>query len=286
MRPHRITRRAGLALAVFPCLPSSIYTWRVPFIEINGASLYYRQYGEGDDVVFLHGAGGNHLSWWQQVPVFAARFRVTVYDARGWGRSKGDMGVGRWTLGTDLVALLEALGIGRAHIVAQSMGGRAVAGLIRHSPERVRSLVLCGTTAGASNDRVRAMQESLRRERNGRNLNEFSLADQFETQEPARATLFRQINGLNPPRPKGLLGKPPPGYRGSMHEAIAGLGVPVLWLAGEHDRIVSPELVAECAALVARSQVYVIKGAAHSSYYERPDEWNRVVLDFFCRPET
>ncbi|HEX6030491.1 MAG TPA: alpha/beta hydrolase, partial [Tepidiformaceae bacterium] len=129
----------------------------MPWATVNAARIYYEQHGAGPDLVFLHGAGGNHLAWWQQLPAFATQFRCTVYDARGWGLSRGDMSVGRWALGTDLVALLDRLGIECTHVVAQSMGGRGVAGLTRFSPGRIRSLVLCGTTAGATNDRIREL---------------------------------------------------------------------------------------------------------------------------------
>ena len=108
----------------------------MPYVTVNAARLYYEQHGSGPDVVFLHGAGGNHLVWWQQVAAFSREFRCTTFDARGWGLSRGEMAVGRFSLGTDLVALLERLDIGRAHIIAQSMGGRAVAGLSRLAPQR------------------------------------------------------------------------------------------------------------------------------------------------------
>lgn len=252
----------------------------MPFASVNGASLHYQQSGDGPDLVFLHGAGGNHLSWWQQVAHFRARYRCTVYDARGWGLSRGDMSVGRWTLGTDLVGLLERLGIERAHVVAQSMGGRAVAGLVRLAPERIASIVLSGTTAGATNDRVRVLQDELRDERGDASLREFALADEFEDAHPALALLYRQINSLNPRRPAGFLGRPPPSYRGSMHEPIARTGVPVLFVVGEHDKITSPTMIREAQSLIPGSRVYEIRGAGHSAYFEQPGEFNRVVAAF------
>src|SRR5512146_1459943 len=103
----------------------------MPYAPVNGARLYYQQHGRGPDVVFLHGAGGNHLSWWQQVNTFAATYRCTTYDARGWGLSRSDTGIGRFVFGPDLVSLLDHLKIDRTHVIAQSMGGRAVAGLAR-----------------------------------------------------------------------------------------------------------------------------------------------------------
>ena len=257
----------------------------MPFTEVNAARIYYEQHGAGPDLVFLHGAGGNHLSWWQQLPVLSREFRCTVYDARGWGLSRGDMAVGRFVLGTDLVALMDHLGVARAHIVAQSMGGRAVAGMTRLAPERVRSLVLCGTTAGATNDRVRELQDELRDERGDGGLREHALAPGFEAAHPDLAVLYRQINALNPPRPRGFLGRPPATYRGSMHGPIAALGVPVLFVVGEHDLITSPEMIREAQALIPGSRCHEMKGAGHSAYFEHAAEWNAIVLDFLREAE-
>jgi 3-oxoadipate enol-lactonase len=253
----------------------------VPFANVNEASLFYGQHGAGEDLVLLHGAGGNHLSWWQQIPVFARHYRVTVYDARGWGISRGDMG-NRFVLGQDLVALLDHLKIERAHVVAQSMGGRAVAGLARTAPARIRSLVLCGTTAGATNDRVRELQDVLKEARGEGGLREHALSDDFESANPVLASLYRQINALNPRRPAGFLGRPPATYRGSMHPVLTELGIPILFLVGERDMITSPEMIREAAALIPGAGVEVLLNAGHSAYFESPDEFNRLVLDFLA----
>lgn len=254
----------------------------MPYAEVNGARLYFEQHGTGDDVVFLHGAGGNHICWWQQLAHFAHHHRCLVYDARGWGLSRGDMAVGRAALGTDLIALMDHLGIKRTHVVAQSMGGRAVAGLTRLAPERVRSLILCGTTAGATNDRIRELQDQLKDERGDGGLREHALAPGFELESPALALLYRQINALNPPRPRGFLGRPPPSYRGSMHGPIAALGVPVQFIVGEFDLITSPAMIREAHSLIPGSRFHQVDGAGHSAYFERADEWNRVAAEFLA----
>lgn len=258
----------------------------MPYANVNGARLYYEQHGSGPDLVFLHGAGGNHLVWWQQLPTFAERFRCTVYDARGWGLSRGDMATGRWALGPDLIALMDHAGIEDAHVVAQSMGGRAVAGLARLAPKRVRSLVLCGTTAGATNERVRELQDELRDARGDGGLREHALAPGFEAANPELALLYRQMNALNPKRPKNLLGRPPASYRGSMHEQLGSLGVPVLFVVGEHDLITSPAMILEAQSLIPGAKFHEIIGAGHSAYFECAGEWNRIVFDFLCEAEA
>lgn len=254
----------------------------MPFAHINAATLYYEQHGAGDEVVFLHGAGGNHLSWFQQVPAFSARYRVTLYDTRGWGLSRGEP-AGRFVFGTDLIALLDHLAIERAHVVAQSMGGRAVAGLARLAAGRIRSLVLCGTTAGATNDRIRSLQDELAATRGNRSLREHALAPGFEEAHPELATLYRQIAALNPPRQRGLLGRPPATYRGSMHEALAATGAPILFVVGEHDLITSPAMIREAHRLIPGSEMAEFDGAGHSAYFEQPARFNTTVLRFLER---
>jgi pimeloyl-ACP methyl ester carboxylesterase len=250
----------------------------VPYAAINGASIYYQRHGSGPPTVFLHGAGGNHLVWWQQLDPFGKHFQCVTYDARGWGLSRGQMRVGRFAFGTDLVALLDHLGLERANIVAHSMGGRAVAGLLRLAPHRLDALVLSGSNGGCANDRIRELQDQLRETRGPGGLREHALSEGFEAQQPALAALYRQVNAMNPPRPRGMLGRPPATYRGSMHEAISASGARVLFVVGEHDAITSPELIEEAHGLVPGSRMAVIEGAGHSAYFENAMAWNAAVL--------
>jgi len=66
----------------------------MPSVSINGISLYYEVHGDGPAVVFAHGRGGNHMSWWQQIPEFSRRYRCITFDHRGFGSSV-EVGGGR-----------------------------------------------------------------------------------------------------------------------------------------------------------------------------------------------
>ena len=137
----------------------------MPFAPINGIELYYESHGSGPAVVFAHGAGGNHLSWWQQIPIFSQRFRCITFDHRAFGRTvdgDGDAKKGRRGFHDDLRALLDLLEIDELRIVAQSMGGRTAVGFSLLNPGRCRALVLAGTTGGAIDDEVREMQDAYR----------------------------------------------------------------------------------------------------------------------------
>jgi len=254
----------------------------MPFASVNGIRLYYRTQGKGPALVFAHGAGGNHLSWWQQVPHFSRRYRCLTFDHRAFGRSR-DLpdGPGRRAFADDLRALLDHLGIEQAALVAQSMGGRTAVGLALRNPGRVRAIVLAGTTGGAVNDGVRAAQDEHRQSPVGqRSLQARAVSSGFRRRRPDLAYLYTAIGRLNPPRPRDFLAPPPPSYRGSSAEALAALGIPILFLVGEHDTITPPHIVRMAHQEVASSQFALIEGAGHSTYFERPDAFNRTVEAF------
>lgn len=123
----------------------------MPTALINGARLNYLQVGSSaeaaEDLVLVHGLATSLAFWYlPYASVFAERYRVTVFDLRGHGRS--EMTAGGYTAhaqAADLEGLMDHLGIGSAHFVAHSFGGVVAMGLARRAPDRVSSMVLCDT---------------------------------------------------------------------------------------------------------------------------------------------
>ena len=95
----------------------------MPYLELPYARIYYETHGlkaaHGTRaIVFAHGAGGNHASWFQQVPFFSRAHRVITFDHRGFGQSADTNGQGRGSFVNDLRALLDHLGVQKASLVA------------------------------------------------------------------------------------------------------------------------------------------------------------------------
>lgn len=257
----------------------------MPHLEREGGfRLYYEARGAGTAVLFAHGAGGNGLSWWQQVPAFRERYRAITFDHRAFGRSPDiEGGPGRRAFAEDARALLDHLGVGRMHVVAQSMGGRTAIGLLRLVPDRFASIVFSGTSGGCVDDRYRALKAELEAAGVLRGpLLDRALAEDFAEREPQHAFLYRQLRALNPPRPRDFLAPDPRlrAYRGSTAARLAESGLPLLWIVGEHDRVVAPELIRISHELTPGSRFVEVAGAGHSAYFEQPDDWNRAVLAF------
>ena len=255
----------------------------MPYAPVNGIQLYYESHGEGPAVVFAHGAGGNHLSWWQQVPVFARRFRCVTFDHRAFGLTRdgeGEARMGRRMFHEDLRALLDYLEIGDVRIVAQSMGGRTAVGFAWRNPGRCKALVLAGTTGGAVDDDVRDLQAAYRETETGSlPLVRRAVSPALRERSERMDFLYRAINRLNPPRPRDFLAAAP-GYKGSSATLLAEAGFPLLFLVGAHDAVTPPQIIERCHRAVPGSQFTVIPDSGHSTYFEQPDAFNDAVMRF------
>ena len=105
------------------------------------------------------------------------------------------------------------------------------------------------------------------------------VAARLRRERPELAYLYRLIGRLNPPRPRDFLA-PIPGYRGSSAQALAALGIPILFLVGADDSITPPHIVRMAHEQVPDSQFDVIEDAGHSAYFERAETFNRRVAQF------
>lgn len=118
----------------------------MPFVTANGIRMYYEQEGEGPDLLFVSGLGADRNCWGSQLSALRGRFRITVYDNRGAGRSDApDEPYTTRQMADDAAALLDAIGIGRTHVVGTSMGGQIAQELASHYPQKVERLVLACT---------------------------------------------------------------------------------------------------------------------------------------------
>jgi pimeloyl-ACP methyl ester carboxylesterase len=257
------------------------------FLEREGERIYFECAGEGPALVLTHGAGGNHAVWFEQVPHFARARRVVLWDQRGFGRSTARGGPNTPARATaDLAALLDRLGIARADLVGQSMGGWAVLGLALSQPARVRSLVLADTPGGIDTPELRASWISLAKG-GGFATNELgrhpAVARDFFDRHPERAVLYQQLGGFGEPSLADVL----PSLVATKHDAaaLAKLACPVLLIVGEADTLFPPAVIHTSAKQLpsaCRARVTTIPRAGHSPYFEEPAEWNRVVSEFLA----
>lgn len=267
----------------------------MPTAAVNGTTIYHEEHGEGFPVVFAHGAGGNHLSWWQQVPVFSRYYRCITFDHRGWGLSLDGDGAGPQAFVEDLRCLLDHLGVEQAFLVAQSMGGLTCLGFTIAYPERVRALVMGNTFAGMRREVRLAAEEPLRErmralwERRQADGVRRALGRQFTRRQRHLAFLYKQIRMLNEEGPNRLNTQAQvqrlralerSGAMGITREALAAIRVPVLFIGGSEDEVMPVPLMEVACRLIPTARMVVVPGAGHSVYFEQPETFNRIVLEF------
>jgi pimeloyl-ACP methyl ester carboxylesterase len=256
----------------------------MPFAPVNGIDLFYESHGDGPAVVFLHGRGGNHLSWWQQVPHFSRRYRCIAIDHREFGLStEVDDGPGRKAFADDLHQLLDYLKIDRACLVGQSMGGFTALAFALREPDRVSGLVLADTTGGIVSadigSEMRKNLAALPADPLAR-----SLALDFPKRDPERTFLYSALGRLTQTIRESLedllLGEDGPALAELSDWAV--YKVPTLVIVGEKDVMVTPVVAHMVAAHLKGAKLEVIQGAGHSAYFEKPKEFNAVLDGFLA----
>jgi len=248
-------------------------------LRIDGFDLYYEVHGEGYPVVFAHGVGGNHASFFNQIPAFAPRYRMVVFDHRGFGNSRDAAnGPGRSRFVPDLLALFDHLGIEQAAVVAQSMGGGTCSHFACKYPKRVKALVLADTLSGlklpaAIQERVNAVDKAM----DGLTQFERVLGASYRKREAAGSQLYATIASFNMVNRKTLTGSL---GEGPTPQQLAATGIPILFLVGREDALYPPDIVADVHKLVPGSRYEEVPAAGHSAYFENPAGFNEAILRF------
>jgi 3-oxoadipate enol-lactonase len=263
----------------------------MPFIETRGRHIYYERQGEGPAVLFLHGAGSNGATWWQQLPAFCARHTCITMDIRCFGRSVAP--VQEFALNNfvaDAIAVLDREEVKRASLVGQSLGGFVGLKLSLDHPDRVAAFVACDSSLGINHPVLLDIFAKRQITQRAVNVEQRSLGRWFLENHPEKAQLYAQINHFNPSAhsiPSAEWGEAlaallQPDKLLPVH-ALSRLACPTLLLVGSEDPIVPVAVMRELAELVEGSELAVIDDAGHSAYFEKPQEVNRHLLDFIAR---
>jgi 3-oxoadipate enol-lactonase len=252
------------------------------FAALPGVNLYYEVHGpaigEAPVIVFAHGAGGNHMSWWQQVPHFSGRFTCVTFDHRGWGQSVDDSGEGALRFADDLLGLLDMLGVDRFALAAQSMGGWTSLRVALRHPERVTHLVMSDTHGGTRGPEIPSWTGGPPPDRESGYHP--AAGETMRHEQPALNFLYWQVTSLNPESVAEARKMLRDERVQLSTDDLRKLSVPTLFIAGAEDIVIPPNVVEAAASLVDGARFVTFPKSGHSVHFERAPMWNGLVEDF------
>lgn len=251
----------------------------------DGTRIYYETMGAGEPLLLISGQGGDHHTWDEVREDFAARYRVVLFDHRGTGASDKPEKPPYTTRGfaQDVVAILDDLGIRRAHAYGVSMGGRICQWLGIEHGDRLGALVLGCTTPGNAHG-VRRPPE----------------LDAALVNAEHAAMLARMVSpawmAKNPAylaHREELLKHPIPDYTRKLHfgaseghdswDLLPKIKVPTLVIHGTDDQVNMTANAPLLAERIPGVELYLVKGGRHAYFVEFQEEASRVVLNFLAR---
>lgn len=255
------------------------------FVDVNGARIFYTSTGSGVPLVLIHGYPLSGDLFTLQRPALTGVFRVITIDLRGFGRSIAPDSTASVELyASDVIAVMDALGISSAVVGGHSLGGMISLNLYSRIPQRVLGLVLLDTTAapppiveqmmwrGYAEQAVAGGVESLL---------PLQLPEMFtgkaRVERPgylaALATIIRQasLNGL-------VGGATALAERPDLRPILPTIAVPTLVAVGREDSLTPLEVSQSMEAAIPNAALVVVPDASHAAVAERADVINAAIL--------
>jgi len=262
------------------------------YADIGGARLYYEVLGEGAPLILIHGGLIDRRMWDGQFEVFARQFRVVRYDARGHGLSRNSRG--DYNDYEDLHALMAHLDIGKAFIAGLSMGGGIAIDFALQYPDMVEALILVAPglsgyqftaselgdnqaqfeAAFGAGDLDQAVESFLRAWTDGPQRRPADVDP--VVRERVRLMLAEGVTRIVSQAGRQVLNPPAIGRLEQIH-------APTLCVVGDLDMPVILTIVDMLTNKIPGARKVIIPGVAHMVNMERPNEFNRVVLDFLSK---
>lgn len=269
----------------------------MPEMKVNGVTLAYEEYGEGFPLIWCHDYSGSMRTWKPQISYFARRYRVIVYNARGYPPSEVPQDPEAYSQEQsleDLRELMRQLGIDQAYVGGISMGGGLSVVFALKYPQQTKAIIVASAGSGSGDpETFRATQRSNAAELEQRGMDllrarVLTMQPQMKWKNPV--AWQEHIDQYLEHSPQGLAftsrgvqGKRPSLY--DFEEDLKKLTVPALVLIGDEDEPCrEPGLFLR--RVLPNSGLLVLPRTGHLTNQEEPEAFNRGVADFLTAVEA
>ena len=260
--------------------------------DVVGASIHFETAGSGDPLVLIPGFASGIWSWFCQEDL-AKDLRVITFDPRGIGKSRfsdkanlADLTIK--TFAEDVLGLLDALKIEKAHILGASFGGFVAQDFALRFPNRVCKLILACTTAGGKNhvspdieilrsftrDPERPLGEQIRRFFRPAFTEKFNVEHAETLEEICRLREENEVSDAT------YMAQLTTAFSFDVEDRISEIKHETLVITGDNDNLVPMRNSINLAATLSNAELKIIKNGSHMIFVENAEEFNEIVSQF------
>jgi 3-oxoadipate enol-lactonase len=252
----------------------------------SGVRIAWERRGAGEPLLLIHGLGYARWGWEPVADGLAEAHEVVLFDNRGIGESDAPSGPYSVPgLARDAVAVLDAAGLERAHVLGTSLGGMIALQLSLDHPERVDKLVLACTTPGGPGSapmpertvRLMAEAQGLPAEIALRRFVENAFAAHPDSAQIERIMRHRIATAQSP---AAWAAQAATGAAFDVWKRLGEIHAQTLVLTGDQDAVVDPKNSDLLAARIPQTQLEVFAGGGHLFFWEQPDRFVDAVTEF------
>jgi len=260
-------------------------------VEVKGLRIAYEQAGEGPLLVLVHGYVGDSRGWRPQIDDLSDEFTVVAWDAPGYGRSSDPPETFRLPEYADCLAgFVEALDLGRPHLLGLSFGGGLALELYRRHPTMPRSLVLASAYAGWAGSLPaevvdQRLQQALRQSELPPDELVRALIPTLLSESAPAEIVGEVAANISEFHPAGLRATARSFAEADLRDILPSIDVPTL-LYGEKDTRAPLNVAHDLHTRIPDSRLVVIPGAGHMIHIEAAERFNAEVRDFLRSPQS
>jgi pimeloyl-ACP methyl ester carboxylesterase len=259
-------------------------------LKVNDIQMYYEVHGEGLPLMMIAGLGAN-VGWWDPrwTQGLSEEFKTVVFDNRGAGHTEvSDEEYSIALFAADTAALMDAMGVSRAHVLGISMGGMIAQELAISHPEKVQKLVLCSTSCGgnksilASEAVLAALttdRSALSPEEIARTMIPLLVTEEFLRNNPELAEFAIQQMVKAPISNKAYMGQLKAILNFDACGRLSQIKTPTLILQGKRDILIPPENASILVEAIPNAKLVYFESSAHG-LLEETETVLRTVLEF------
>jgi pimeloyl-ACP methyl ester carboxylesterase len=266
----------------------------------NGAKIYYEEAGAGVPIVFVHEFAGDYRTWDDQMRHFSRGWRAVTMSARGYPKSdapEDEALYGQTFFTRDIVAVMDAARIEKAHVVGLSMGAYAALTVAMENPDRVLSIVAAGGGSGSLLDTRATFQADCRAtaahfDKTGKidavAMGQGATRIQFKIKDPLGWQRFVTQLAEHPAHAAAKTLRQVQAGRASLYDLedkLKAIHCPVLLMVGDEDE---PCLDVNLwmKRLMPVANMVVLPGTGHAINLEEPVQFNVIVEQFIASVDS